>query len=138
MQPGKSASATITELALALIIITVLLLALWYLLLRDRASELPNQTLQDSVGMVNAEQDTAQNALRQLNLTGTPTAVPTPSPLPTVEPTATPPRFHSVIAGETLSAIADIYGLPWEELAAFNGITDPRSLQIGQELKIPS
>lgn len=138
MQPGKSASATITELAFALIIITVLLLALWYLLLRDRAPELPNQALQDSVGLVSADSDTAQNALRQLNLTGTPTAVPTPSPLPTVEPTATLPRLHSVTAGETLSAIADSYGVPWEELAAFNGITDPRSLQIGQELKIPS
>ncbi len=136
MPTGKSVSATITELALALIIIAVLLVALWFLLLRDRDPGPPNQTLQESVGLVAASEDTAEKAVRDLQLSETITPVPTQTPLPVPSP---PPleRFHTVAAGETLISIADAYEVPWEELAELNGIDDPRSLQIGQELQIP-
>ena len=136
MRTGKSASATITELALALIIIAVLLVSLWFLLLRDRDPGPPNQTLQESVGLVSASEDTAQQAIIDLELTAAPTAVPTPPP-----PTPTPPpvgRLHTVASGETLIGIADIYDVAWDDLAELNGIDDPRSLQVGQELQIPN
>lgn len=136
MHTGKSVSATITELALALIIIAVLLVALWFLLLRDRDPGPPNQTLQESVGLVAASEDTAENAVRDLQLSETLTPVPTqPPPVPSPPPLE---RFHTVAAGDTLISIAEAYEVPWEDLAELNGIDDPRSLQIGQELQIPS
>ena len=87
MRTGKSVSATITELALALIIIAVLLVALWFLLLRDRDPGPPNQTLQESVGLVAASEDTAENAVRELQLSetltpGATTATADPQPAP--------------------------------------------------------
>lgn len=136
MRTGKSVSATITELALALIIIAVLLVALWFLLLRDRDPGPPNQTLQESVGLVAASEDTAEKAVRDLQLSETLTPAPTQPP-----PVASPPpleRYHTVAAGDTLISIAAAYEVPWEELAELNGIDDPRSLQVGQELQIPS
>ncbi len=136
MRTGKSVSATITELALALIIIAVLLVALWFLLLRDRDPGPPNQTLQESVGLVAASEDTAEKAVRDLQLSETLTPVPTQAP-----PVPSPPpldRYHTVASGDTLISIAEAYEVSWEELAELNGIDDPRSLQIGQELQIPS
>ena len=135
MRTGKSVSATITELALALIIIAVLLVALWFLLLRDRDPGPPNQTLQESVGLVAASEDTAENAVRDLQLSETLTPAPTQPPVPSPPPLE---RYHTVAAGDTLISIAAAYEVPWEELAELNGIDDPRSLQIGQELQIPS
>lgn len=59
-----------------------------------------------------------------------PTATPIPSPTPVVV-------IHVVQAGDTLLGIALQYGVTVEEIAAANDITDPTSLQIGQELRIP-
>lgn len=50
-------------------------------------------------------------------------------------------RRHTVASGETLSGIAQrYYGSParWREIAAANGVRDPRRLQIGQVLTIPA
>jgi murein DD-endopeptidase MepM/ murein hydrolase activator NlpD len=44
---------------------------------------------------------------------------------------------HTVAPGETLYRIARTYGLTVEELSEANGITDPRTLTVGQELFIP-
>ncbi len=44
---------------------------------------------------------------------------------------------HVVGRGETLSHIADEYGLSWRNIADFNGIRDPRRLRPGQTLMIP-
>lgn len=44
---------------------------------------------------------------------------------------------HVVKAGETLYRIAKAYELTADELMAANGISDPRTLAIGQELLIP-
>lgn len=44
---------------------------------------------------------------------------------------------HRVASGETLYRIAKQYGLSPEALARANGIDDPRSLVVGQELIIP-
>lgn len=45
-------------------------------------------------------------------------------------------RTHTVEAGEFPAAIARRYGMTSGELLALNGITDPRRLQVGQELKV--
>lgn len=44
---------------------------------------------------------------------------------------------YVVQAGDVLWDIAKAYGITIEELTAYNGLDDPRKLQIGQEIKIP-
>lgn len=59
--------------------------------------------------------------------------------------TATPPPatatpvyvVHTVTAGQTLSEIAFVYGLPLNVLAGANELSDPNQLQEGQALRIP-
>ena len=65
-----------------------------------------------------------------------PTAAPPPPPTPT--PTVAPIGSYVVADGDTLYGIALQYGLTTDELAAFNGISDPSLLSIGQELAIPA
>ncbi|MHA7834211.1 MAG: LysM peptidoglycan-binding domain-containing protein [Algiphilus sp.] len=48
------------------------------------------------------------------------------------------PRHHQVASGETLSQIAARYSTTTTELAALNGIRDPRSLRAGQRLRLPA
>ncbi|MFP4069530.1 MAG: LysM peptidoglycan-binding domain-containing protein [Opitutales bacterium] len=45
-------------------------------------------------------------------------------------------RTHTVKSGEYPATIARRYGMTTNELLALNGITDPRSLQVGQKLKV--
>jgi murein DD-endopeptidase MepM/ murein hydrolase activator NlpD len=47
------------------------------------------------------------------------------------------PRAYTVVAGDTLFEIAQSFGITLEELIAFNGITDPNLLEVGQVLLIP-
>jgi LysM repeat protein len=82
----------------------------------------------------------------------TPTATPKPtlvpsgsaSPSPTVKasptptPSATPkPKTYKVKSGDTLSGIAAKFGTTVKALEKLNGITDPKSLHVGQILKLP-
>jgi LysM repeat protein len=46
-------------------------------------------------------------------------------------------RIHVVREGETLEAIARMYGVTVDELAQANGIDDPNALSVGQALVIP-
>lgn len=73
--------------------------------------------------------------------TVTPQATSTPelwTPAPTATPTPTPtPIIYIVQAGDNLLGIARQYGVTVEALQEANAITDPRLLQIGQELVIP-
>jgi LysM repeat protein len=52
------------------------------------------------------------------------------------EPTAT--DTHEVQAGETLSTIAESYGVALDALMAENGITDPDTVVIGAVLRLPA
>jgi LysM repeat protein len=47
-------------------------------------------------------------------------------------------RIHVVKEGENLFRIALQYGLTYQQLATYNGITDPASIFVGQELRIPA
>lgn len=49
----------------------------------------------------------------------------------------TPAAAHVVQPGETLSGIADQYGVPIEELASINGLTNTDHIEAGQDLLIP-
>jgi LysM repeat protein len=77
---------------------------------------------------------------------------PTPAPLVntkvalvvTPTPAFTPTPFsvtvidrYTVRYGDTLGAISARFGIPIDDLMKINGITNPNTLQIGQQLKIP-
>ena len=69
-----------------------------------------------------------------------PTATPAPyTPAPTATPTITPtPIVYRIQRGDNLLKIATQFGISLRSLQDSNGITDPRALQVGQELLIPS
>lgn len=73
-------------------------------------------------------------------VTQRPTATPAPyTPEPTFTPTVTPtPVIYAIRRGDTLGAVAARFGITVAALQEINGITDPRSLRIGQELIIPA
>ena len=74
-----------------------------------------------------------------------PTPTPTitiirPSPTPVAGATAEPAEetIYTVVAGDTLSTIADKFpGVTWLEIAAANDLQDPYPISIGQKLIIP-
>ncbi len=72
---------------------------------------------------------------------GTP-AAPTPVPV-VISPgqagdTAGGQNFiYTVVAGDSLGAIAQRFGVSVDALVQLNGITDPNTLMLGQQLKIP-
>ncbi|MGB9739429.1 LysM peptidoglycan-binding domain-containing protein [Chloroflexus sp.] len=53
-------------------------------------------------------------------------------------PTPTVAALYVVQAGDTLSTIAERFGVTVDELVAANNLTDPNFLQPGQTLLIPS
>jgi LysM repeat protein len=61
-------------------------------------------------------------------------ATPSDTPLPTATPT---PIIYVIKKGDTLLPIARKFGVTVQEIQEANGITDPRRLQIGQEIIIP-
>ena len=54
-----------------------------------------------------------------------------------VPPTATTPGFYTVKKGDTLTSIAQTYGLTVEDLVKANTIADQKRLQLGQTLNMP-
>ncbi|HEY0071837.1 MAG TPA: LysM peptidoglycan-binding domain-containing protein [Chloroflexia bacterium] len=64
------------------------------------------------------------------------TPVPTPTATPQAQPTAAPVTYV-VKAGDTLSGIADIFGVTVDDIVRANNIADPNALQVGQVLTIP-
>ena len=44
---------------------------------------------------------------------------------------------YTVVAGDTLSKIAAKYGTTYQSLAAYNGISNPNLIHVGQKIKIP-
>lgn len=66
----------------------------------------------------------------------TTTTVPGAAPVTT---TTTPQSFttYTVKDGDTYSSIANTNGMTSAKLMEYNGTTDPNSLQVGQQIKIP-
>lgn len=65
-----------------------------------------------------------------------PTPVPTPDPTPT--PAPTPQGFeYTVENGDTLSSIAERFGVSVQAIVDANGIADPSFIRVGQVLLIP-
>jgi LysM repeat protein len=60
-----------------------------------------------------------------------------PDPAATAVPPVTTERTHVVQAGENLFRIGLQYGFTIDELASYNGITNPNVLDVGQVIKIP-
>ena len=79
------------------------------------------------------------NALAQTQPEETPPAHPMAHPVahPVAHPMAHP-MAHTVAAGETLSEIAQSYGISLADLLALNGITEADSVRVGRELRLPA
>ncbi|NJN81243.1 MAG: LysM peptidoglycan-binding domain-containing protein [Caldilineaceae bacterium] len=82
---------------------------------------------------------TATISMQIIDATLAPTATPAPyTPAPTPTSTITPtPVVHTIQPGESLLVVANLYDVSIATLQDANGILDPRSLQIGQQLVIP-
>lgn len=83
------------------------------------------------------------NAIRQgqVLLIPSPTAsIPTgevsAEPVPTLS-SSVGQRIHVVQPGETLSEIARVYSVTWQEIARANGLDNPNAIRVGQALVIP-
>jgi nucleoid-associated protein YgaU len=63
-----------------------------------------------------------------------PEAQPAPTDAP---PASTGEIIHIVQAGENLFRIGLRYGVDFREIAAYNGITNPDVLSVGQQIRIP-
>jgi LasA protease len=64
-----------------------------------------------------------------------------PSTLPPAaggQEAATAPQVYTVVAGDTLSAIARRFGCDLQTLIEANQLADPNSLRVGQQLRIPA
>ena len=48
-----------------------------------------------------------------------------------------PETVYTVVRGDTLSAIAKRYGTTWQALAAYNSLSNPSLIRVGQQIKIP-
>lgn len=59
--------------------------------------------------------------------------------IPTPQPTPAPSNdtIYVVKAGDTLSGIASKYGTTYQTLAAYNNISNPNLIYVGQQIKIP-
>lgn len=64
------------------------------------------------------------------------TPVPTPTATEAAQPTAAPVTY-TVKSGDTLSGIADLFGVTVDDIVRSNNVADANSLQVGQTLTIP-
>jgi LysM repeat protein len=98
-------------------------------------------TLSAQIARLSAQID-ANNAGRVIPVAAAP-AVFTPAPAAAPEPPPTPrvlaaaPKVHIVVKGESLDKIAKTHGITIAELQKLNNITDPKKLQVGQQLTLP-
>jgi len=69
--------------------------------------------------------------------TASATPRPTPSPSSTSAPTQSAGVPYTVVEGDTLSGIAQLFGVTVEDIVAANGLADPTAISIGQVLIIP-
>ncbi len=117
----------------------------------DAGAAQPTETPQDVTYIVQAG-DTVGTIAQQFGVTiddiarvnnltnvnsiqiGDPLIIPLSGNIPATAPQE---RIHIVAAGETLFSIARFYSVDLNELASYNGITDPTLIYAGQQLRIP-
>jgi LysM domain len=97
------------------------------------------------VGFLYVGLNWATDNTRTAGLVVAPTPAPTVAEAPAVAPAVVPSpspapeeRTYVVKKGDTPVAIARQFGVSVDELLKANNITDPRSLQVGQTLKVPT
>lgn len=112
-------------LAVVLTVVGLLLVVIW--LTGDRGTALPAFLASDTP----TSTDTPTPAPPTL----TPTI--TDTPLPSETPTPAGPLTYIVEPGDTLSSIADQFGVDILLLISVNNITDPGAINAGEELIIP-
>ena len=127
-----------SELFVGMLVVAFLVFLLWFLLLRPQdPNDVDPAPTQAPVVSPTAVIDDPNRAFEIV--IATPTPNPTPTATPVARPTPTPtPLVYAVQAGDTLSGLAARFGLTVEELVQANRLVDPDSLQIGQQLTIPS
>ena len=72
----------------------------------------------------------------KLNLSGTPVPFPSPTPIAATNGKPQPTGIYTVKEGDTLSAIAQTFGITIDQLMRINNLTDP-TIYIGQTLSVP-
>lgn len=112
-------------LAVVLLVVGIFFVVLWFT--GDSPPSMP--------GFLSTDTPTATVTNTPLPPTATPTITNTPEP--SLTPTPEGPTTYLVEAGDTLSSIADRFGVEVLVLMAYNGITDANQLFVNDELIIP-
>lgn len=163
-----SIPAFIPAAFLAAIILTGLaaVLVLWFQRNPEATSVVPTSTVTPTATTTSTAPPIPTHTATSISTyiptsTPTPTPTPPPTPTPTSTPTSTPtitptttptitstptptrtpsptPIIYSVIRGDTLSSIADRYGVTIEAILEANNLSASTILSIGQKLIIPS
>ncbi len=122
---------------MGLLVVAFLVFVLWFFLLRPRDDSTPVAPLTPAPASVpTLIIDDPNTAFK--SVIATPTPAPTPTPTPAPRPTPSPTvSVYTVQAGDTLSGIAERFGVTVEDLVRVNRILDRDSLQVGQEVTIP-
>lgn len=94
------------------------------------------------VACLNASQEENMDLVPTFILTPYATATLTPTPAPPQPPTFTPSptpetKVYVVAPGDTLSGIAETFGVSTQELMTLNGLSSGDILSVGQELRVP-
>lgn len=134
MQKPDNAFARGSELIVGLLVVAFIVFLLWVILLRPQTSEpLPQPTTTPGLAIPITDPNKAF-----INAIATPTPEPLPTETPTPRPTRTPTaQVYVVQPGDTLSRIAESFGVTVDALIKTNLIVNPDALQVNQELTIP-
>ncbi|HCU72505.1 MAG: peptidoglycan-binding protein [Chloroflexi bacterium] len=135
MQKPGNAFARGSELIVGLFVVAFIVFLLWVILLRPQTSA-PLLQPTPTPGLAIPITDPNKAFINAI-------ATPTPEPLPTETPTARPTRtptvqVYVVQPGDTLSRIAELFGVTVDALIKTNMIVNPDALQVNQELTIPA
>ena len=138
MQDSDRPAGRGSELFVGLLVVAFIVFLLWFLLLRPRDPNVPGlETPDPAVTNPTPVFDNPNNAFQEVIATATPQSTATPTPVARPTPTPTP-SVYTVQAGDTLSGIAGGFGRTVDEIIQANRLVDPDSLQIGQQLTIPT
>ena len=126
-----------SELLVGLLVVAFIVFLLWFVLLRPRDSSTPVlETTPVPSALPTPVLDQPDAAFEAVIATPMPEPTPTATPEPRATPTPTP-LVYTVQPGDTLSAIANRFGVTVDDLVRANRLVDPDQLEVGQQLSIP-